>query len=436
MIIRAGSQSSLREAEALWSSLLEGEPGRLPLRMRRDLAHDTRCLDLSTHTLRVAIDAARIRTWVAEGSLSLLGAALDEATSGAVELALVPLEITGTFETDSSYSFDSFITSPSNQSALELASEFASGRLRSETSLFVSGPRGSGKTHLLRAVAGELDRRNPTGEVIFRSAEELSLELIGAIWNHGLPEFRARLAGASALILDDIQDLAGREATQDELVRALSTLAEVPVVFSVSKSAEQMLDLMEPLRERIRSGTALELIAPEWETRVAIILDRIRRWQVQAEPEVATFLAGKLRADLQRIDSVLTRLLTHPSCRSGLSDLEVVRHLLDEASRHPLRVAPEEVISTVARHFNLRQRDLRSSTRSRRVAGPRQIAMYLLRQHCGLSYPEIGRRFERHHTTALHSVRLTRQRLNESAALRSAVALLEKELLRRSEESG
>jgi chromosomal replication initiator protein len=193
---------------------------------------------------------------------------------------------------------------------------------------------------------------------------------------------------------------------------------------------------MEPLRERIRSGTALELIAPEWETRVAIILDRIRRWQVQAEPEVATFLAGKLRADLQRIDSVLTRLLTHPSCRSGLSDLEVVRHLLDEASRHPLRVAPEEVISTVARHFNLRQRDLRSSTRSRRVAGPRQIAMYLLRQHCGLSYPEIGRRFERHHTTALHSVRLTRQRLNESAALRSAVALLEKELLRRSEESG
>lgn len=435
MIARAGSQSSIREGESLWTSVLSAVPGRLEVRARRDIAANTRCLEFSSSTLRMAIEASRVRDWSETGSLSTLAMALDEVTDGSVELALVPLEGAASLSSDPSYSFDSFIASPSNQPALELASVFASDQLREGTSLFVHGSSGSGKSHLLRAIAAELRRGNRGGEILLRSAEELSLELISAIWNGGLAEFRQSLADAGALLIDDVHALAGRDATQDELCLALNTLTGVPVVFSAPRSAE-LESLIEPLCERIRSATSVELTAPEWETRAAIVLDRIQRWQIQAEPKVASFLAGELRTDMQRIDSVLTRLLTHPSCRNGLPGLDDVRQLLDHASRRPVKVAPEDVLSTVARHFNLRQRDLRSTSRSRRVTAPRQIAMYLVRQHCALSYPDIGRCFSRHHTTALHSVRLVRRRLDHSSALRTAVALLEKELLRRSERGG
>jgi chromosomal replication initiator protein len=379
----------------------------------------------------MAIEASRVRDWIEAGSLSALTIALDEVTGGSVELALVPLEGAASLSSDPSYSFDSFIASPSNQPALELASQFASDQPRDGTSLFVHGPSGSGKSHLLRAIAAGLDRENRAGEVLLRSAEDLSLELISAIWNGGLAEFRQRLADAGALLIDDVHTLVGRDATQDELFLSLNALTGVPVAFSAPKSAE-LQNLIEPLRERIRSARSIELTAPEWETRAAIVLDHIQRWQVRAEPKIASFLAGELRTNMQRIDSVLTRLLTHPSCRNGLPRLDDVRQLLDHASQRPVKVVPEDVLSTVARHFNLRQRDLRSTSRSRRVTAPRQIAMYLVRQHCALSYPDIGRCFGRHHTTALHSVRLVKRQLDHSSGLRTVVTLLEKELLQRS----
>ncbi len=432
MITSVGPHSSLREAESLWSSVVNHEPERLRSRTRQDLLANSRCLELSTDMLRVALDSARVQTWIEDSSLSSLGNALHDATAGAVELALIPLEA-ATMGQDSSYSFASFITSPSNQPALALASEFARQR-GTATTLFVHGPQGSGKSHLLRAIASELDHANPAGEIVCCSAEALSLELIGAIWNDDLEQFRSRLGKASALLVDDVDALAGREATQDELAHSLNELAGVPVVLSASRRAEQVQNLIAPLHEHLQAGTAVELAAPEWETRVAIVLDHIQRWQVTAAPEVASYLAAELRSDLRRIDAVLTRLLTHPSCKTGLLDLEVVRHLLEDSSSYRIKVTPESVIAAVARHFNLRQRDLRSSSRSRRIASPRQIAMYLIREHCALSYPEIGRRFGRHHTTALHSVRLVKRRLDDSGALRAAVALLEKELLRRLEE--
>ncbi len=432
MITSVGTHSSLREAESLWSSVVNHEPQRLQSRTRQDLVANSRCLELSTDTLRIGLDSARVRTWIEDSSLSALGTALHDTTAGAVELALIPLEAATTPGRDSTHSFASFITSPSNHPALALATEFARQR-GTATTLFVHGPQGSGKSHLLRAIAAELDRADPDAEIICCGAEELSLELIGAIWNNDLEQFRSRLGKASALLVDDVDALAGREATQDELAHSLKVLAGIPVVLSASRRAEWVQNLIAPLHEQLQAATSLELAAPEWETRVAIVLDHIRRWQVSAAPEVASYLAGELRSDLRRIDAVLTRLLTHPSCKTGLSDLEVVRHLLEDSSAHRIKVTPESVISTVAHHFNLRQRDLRSSSRSRRIASPRQIAMYLIREHCALSYPEIGRRFGRHHTTALHSVRMVKRRLDDSGALRAAVTLLEKELLRRSE---
>jgi chromosomal replication initiator protein len=267
------------------------------------------------------------------------------------------------------------------------------------------------------------------------SGEQLSLELVRAIGSDTIAEFRTRLDSASALVIDDVDALAGRDATQEELALTLEALRgrKVPIAIALSKPPDRTTGLVASLRAQLAQFAPLEVRAAEWETRVAIVLARARLWGVEPSAPVASYLASRLRSQLGQLDALLTRLMTRSSPGSALSDLDVVRHLIASAAERPLRVSPDDALSTVARQFNLRVRDLRSDSRSARVTMPRQIAMYLMRRHCGLSYPEIGRRFARHHTTALHSDRVIQEQLAENASLRAAVVLIEKELLRLSE---
>ena len=213
------------------------------------------------------------------------------------------------------------------------------------------------------------------------------------------------------LLLDDVHALHGREATQEELLRSLEQLEErgVPVAVALAKPPERCTGLIEPLRKRLARLEQLEVRPPEWETRLAIVLARTRSWGVEPKPAVAELLASRLRGNLAQLDVLLTRLLTQSSCSHALDDIGAVKHLLSHASDPLIRVTPEDVLNAVAQQFNVRPRDLRSSSRSPRITTPRQIAMYLVRRHCGLSYPEIGRRFAKHHTTALHSDRVVQQ---------------------------
>ena len=161
-----------------------------------------------------------------------------------------------------------------------------------------------------------------------------------------------------------------------------------------------------------------------------------RRWGAEPSDPVAAFLATKLRSVLGHLDATLTRLMTRASAGNALFDLEVVKRLLNETGEKPAEISTGDVFNAVARQFDVRVRDLRSQSRSARVTVPRQVAMYLVRRYCGLSYPEIGRLFARHHTTALHSDRVVQGQLADNTSLRAAVVLVEKELLRLSEGGG
>ncbi len=425
----AGSHSR-SEGESLWRSVIGALSARHPSVVAEVLTSHTHCLELTPTTLRVSAAGSLLRRWIDEGWLAHLDTPLESVTEGRYDLALVPIDDGADLFVDPAHTLDTFVVSPANQSARDLADELIDGGARGQA-ILVHGGAGSGKTHFLRALAKSL-ARSGGAPVVLRNSEDLSLELIDAIWKKDLEAFRDRLLEASALLVDDLQVLVGRESTQEQLARTVETLERsgIPVVLAANRPAARLTQLVAPLREHLAGVRSVELVAPDWETRVAIILERVRRWQTDATAEVASFLAGRLRNGLERIDTMLTRLMTHPTCARGLTDVDVVRHLLNDASRRSIKVAPEDVISLVARHFNLRLRDLRSQSRSPRVTTPRQIAMYLVRRHCGLSYPEIGRRFGRHHTTALHSDRLVQRQIDQNGSVRAAVGLLEKELLR------
>ena len=422
------------EGKSLWKSVISALSASHPLVVAEVLTAHTYCLELTPTTLRVSAAGSQLRRWIDERWLADLDSALESVTEGRYDLALVPVVDGADLSADPARTLDTFVVSPANQAARDLADELIDGRAPGPA-ILLHGGAGSGKTHLLRALARALARPG-AAPVVLRNSEELSLELIDAIWKKDLQAFRQRLLGASTLLVDDLQILVGRESTQEQLARTVEALERsgIPVVLAANRPATRLTQLVPPLRDHLAGMRSVELVAPDWETRVAIILERVRRWQTHATPEVASFLAGRLRNSLEGIDTILTRLMTHPTCARGLSDVDVVRHLLNDASRRSIKVAPEDVISLVARHFNLRLRDLRSASRSPRVTTPRQIAMYLVRRHCGLSYPEIGRRFGRHHTTALHSDRLVQRQIDQNGSVRAAVGLLEKELLRIPEE--
>lgn len=426
------------EASSLWKSVLHHLAHRLAPHTRDALATSSRCIERSDGQLRVAVLETELDAWIRAGHLAVLESALASLSDGATALAFVPVASVDDLRSDPSFTFASFVSSPANAAARDRARAFALARDGGTRSLLIHGAAGAGKTHLLRAIAAAGEERKPSCGSLYRSGEQLSLDLVNAIRGDDIAAFRERIASPGACTSSTSNALAGREATQEELVRALDALRQrgAPVALTSAKPAERTSGLIEPLRQRLAHFDAIEVRPAGWETRVAIVLARARRWGVEPSPSVGAFLASRSRSNLAGLDALLTRLMSRASSARCLQDLELARHLLSDAADRLVRVTPEDVLTAVSRHFNVRLRELSSSNRSPRITTPRQIAMYLVRRHCNLSYPEIGRRFRRHHTTALHSDRVVQEQLAENASLRAAVLLVEKELARISEEGG
>ncbi len=412
--------------------MLSGLSGKLSSERVRALADHSRVLKVTPETLTVGIPKSQLQPWLDDGRILALSTTLGRVSDKTCELAVVPLSDEPLAP---GQALMSFITSPSNEPALQLAASVIRHPGRDASPLLVYGTAGCGKTHLLRAMARDLER---AGEVLQIGADAFSLELASAIRARALAAFRARVHGLAALLVDDLEALEGREASQNELARTLEAMraTHAQVVVSARRPLAELAQIQPVLKQALLTGVSLELRPMEWETQVAIVLERVARWGAEARPDVASEIVSKLGGSLKRLDTLLTELMLQPPCRHSITDAGFVRRALAQGPRRAAPVSPDAVLSQVTRHFNLRISDLRARARTPRVTAPRQIAMYLLRRHCDLSYPEIGQRLRRHHTTALYAFRKLEQQRHENASLHATLDLLEKELLERLEAGG
>ena len=412
--------------------MLSGLPGKLSSECARTVADHSHVLKVTPEMLTIGIPRSRLQLWLEDGRILALSTTLGRVSDKTCELAVVPLfdepRVPGR-------ALSSFIISPANASARELAESVVQHPGQHASPLLLYGPAGCGKSHLLRAIARELE---PAGEVLRIGAGAFSLELASAIRAGELATFQARPQRLVALLVDDLETLEGREASQHELARTLEAMraARAQVVVTARRPVADLEQIQPALKQALLTGASLELRPTEWETQVAIVLERVARWGAEARPDVASEIVSKLGGNLNRLDSLLTELMLQPPCRQNMSDAGFIRRALAQGPRRAAPVSPDAVLSQVTRHFNLRISDLRARARTPRVTAPRQIAMYLLRRHCDLSYPEIGQRLRRHHTTALYAFRKLEQQRHENATLHATLDLLEKELLERSEAGG
>jgi chromosomal replication initiator protein len=234
---------------------------------------------------------------------------------------------------------------------------------------------------------------------------------------------------------ETLQTLARREGTQRELTSVLARLAErnTPVIVGADRPLTTSSAVGKALGPALRGAHSVALRKPEWETRVAIFLDRARDWGVHLGTNIAAALASGIGEDLHRLDIVMTRAMLLRRSEEEPLDLEHARRTLAPGALYGRPPSPEVILDVVARRFGLRVREIRARDRNASRSMARQVAAYLLRTRCGLSFPEIGRKLDRHYTTVLNAVQRSEARLGEDASFASLLGLIEKEVILRTE---
>ncbi len=328
------------------------------------------------------------------------------------------------------FNFERFVVGTSSQFAHAASQAVADGSARGFSPLFIHGGSGLGKTHLTQAIGQQylLDQRK--SRVLYLTCERFINEFIEAVRNGDINAFRRRYRNVELLLIDDIQFLAGKERSQEEFFHTFNTLldGQKQIVLTSDRPACEIKRLEPRLVSRFECGLTVELQAPDFETRVAILQRKMEEWRANVEEEVIEFLAQRIRRNVRRLEGALMRVATYASLASEDLTIEKVEHLLrdilrEEASR---QVTIDSIQRTVSDHFDLRLADMTSRRRPANIAFPRQIAMYLSRQLTKGSLVEIGEAFGgRDHGTVIHACRKVSLRMDSESTVRETVSLLE-----------
>ena len=327
------------------------------------------------------------------------------------------------------YTFASFVVGSSNQFAHAASKAVASQPGNHYNPLFIYGGVGLGKTHLVNAIGHQVSERYPEMRVAYLSSAAFTDDLISSLRRDKMAEFKERFRRVDVLILDDVQMLAGRERTQEEFFHTFNTLYDHhrQIVLTSDKVPKDIPGLEERLRNRFEWGLIADIQPPDIETRVAIIEKKAELEGIQLPGEVALFLGSQLASNIRELEGFLTRLGASASISRRPITVDFAREVL-QAVLKPAQptVTFEQITDAVCTHFSLRPSDLRSKRRSKNVALPRQLAMYLCRRLLNASFPYIGQLFARDHSTVIHATTVTERRLKDDAAFQATVDRLER----------
>ncbi len=312
--------------------------------------------------------------------------------------------------------FDSFVEGQGNAFALAIAKQVASWADGHFNPVFFCGPYGYGKTHLLNAIAWEAQRLRPDAKVVYLTAERFLSTFVRAMQDRSTAAFKESLRSADMLLLDDVQFVGGKTSTQEELLNTLTSLIEdgKRIVLSADRAPTALTDVEPRLRSHLAAGLTCPVEAADRSLKVAVAQSRLNalaRLGVvsgEARAEVLEHLVDRTPGSMRELEGAVNTLAAVAGARLSALTVDEAQSLLGVALRGgpERRITVDEIQKTVADHFNLKQADLLSERRTRAIARPRQIAMYLCKQHTTRSYPDIGRRFGgRDHTTVLHGVR-------------------------------
>lgn len=324
------------------------------------------------------------------------------------------------------YTFDAFVVGNSNRFAHAAARAVAQMPARAYNPLFIYGGVGLGKTHLMLAIGNHICRESPRLRVLYVQTETFTNELINAIRDDHTVEFRNRYRTMDILLIDDIQFLSGKERTQEEFFHTFEALhgASRQIVISSDRPPKEILTLEERLRSRFEWGLIADMQAPDLETRIAILRKKAQMEQLEVPDETIAYIASKIEKNIRELEGALIRVVAQASLQhiepTPENAIRILKDILPNAKPRPLTIPL--IQEAVADYYGLKMDDMSTKTRTRALAFPRQVAMYLVRELTDCSLPRIGEAFGgRDHTTVIHACDKIISDMGHDPALRGVI---------------
>jgi len=329
---------------------------------------------------------------------------------------------------DPRFTFDNFVVGKPNELAYAAARRVADTENPAFNPLFLYGGVGLGKTHLMHAIAWHIRTNYPHRRVIYMSAEKFMYQFVRALRFKDTVAFKEQFRSVDVLMIDDVQFIGGKDTTQEEFFHTFNALVDRnrQVIISADKSPQDLDRMEERLRSRLGWGLVADLHPVNYELRLGILHAKAEKLGCPVPDKVMEFLAHKIASNVRELEGALNRIVAHAQLVGRTISLEMTQEVLADMLRaSERRITIDEIQKKVAEHFNVRVADMHSARRSRAVARPRQVAMYLAKQLTPRSLPEIGRKFGgRDHTTVIHAVRKIEELSAYDAAFREDVELL------------
>ncbi len=341
----------------------------------------------------------------------------------------IPAETTHNPSLNPRYTFENFVVGPSNRLAHAASLAVAEKPAQAYNPLFLYGGVGLGKTHLLHAIGNICHRRGL--QVLYVSSEEFTNDLINAIRAHTTQAFREKYRSIDVLLVDDIQFIAGKESTQEEFFHTFNTLhgQDKQIIISSDRPPKALVTLEERLCSRFEWGLTADIQPPDFETRLAILRSKAERLGCRLPDELTAHIARRVQSNIRELEGALTRVAAF----ADLSGLPITPQLVDTALADLLprrsEVQPDEIVRRVAETFGVSVESMLGRDRSRMVALPRQVAMYLLREEANISLPQIGETLGgRDHTTVMYGCDKVAEMLEKDDRLRRQVIEIKERL--------
>ena len=330
-------------------------------------------------------------------------------------------------ESNPQFTFDNFIVGNSNRFANAAAVAVAEKPADSYNPLFLYGPSGVGKTHLLYAIANEIHKAHPDYNIVYIKGDQFTNELINALREGKNNEFRLKYRGADLFLVDDIQFIAGKDSTQEEFFHTFNNLYEShkQIVIASDRPAKEIKSLEERLRTRFEWGLTADVQPPDFETRVAIVKRKAELLHLDLPEDVAEFIANHLKNNIRQLEGAVKKLNAYYMLEGIQPVISVAQNAIKDIlnETQPVPVTIEKIIGEVSRTFNVSPADIRGTKRNANVASARRVAIYILREVTGMSMEEIGREFSgRDHSTIVYSLKTMERDMKNDQHLRETVS--------------
>jgi chromosomal replication initiator protein len=428
--------------DSLWSRLLEVLAQKLAPAVIDQWIRPCRLLAIEGDHLKIGAPNTFSRDWLIQhhfqalqqAAQSVLGGqprvtiVVDETVDQAPDAPPPPATRPGGGSTEGlnpRYTFDTFVVGSSNQFAQAACQAVAELPSKAYNPLFIYGGVGLGKTHLLHAVGHQSARLFRGMIVVYITSERFTNELINAIRYDRTAEFRARYRNIDLLLIDDIQFISGKERTQEEFFHTFNTLYESrkQIIVSSDSPPKDIPEIEERLRSRFEWGLIADIQPPDFETRVAILKKKAALERVRLADDVAYLIASRVKSNIRELEGSLTRMIAFCALTGREMSVDLAQEVLGELWGEEEKVITiEQIQRKVAEAYGIKLADLKAKNRTKAVAFPRQIAMYLARQLTHSSLSEVGRAFGgKDHTTVLHAVDKIQVLLQEDPKLRKAI---------------